>query len=107
MSQFIRQFRFGLGGSECSHIFHDWEKVGILHAQEILPEKIADAEQTRQRIQYIRFFDGGDLIVPVGTLEELGEKFAEMKQRCRWIGRVRQKMREMLDQQNGSAEFAL
>ena len=84
--QLTLQLWFGLDVESASISVHDREEVGILHAQKILPEEIADAKQTCQSIQHIWLFNGGDFIGPVGTLKELGKEFAKVQQRSGWVG---------------------
>jgi len=75
------QLRARLGRRQGIHVAHHREEVGILHAQEIVPEKVADAEEPGQRIQHLLPFQRCQLVRPVWPLEEIRDKLAKVKQR--------------------------
>jgi hypothetical protein len=80
------------------HIAHHGEEVGVLHPQEILPEKIADAEQPRQGVEDFGTLQRGQLVRPVVALEALADELAEVQQRGLGVGRLRQQVGEVFGQ---------
>ena len=101
------ELRPALAGAERIHILHHREQVGVLHAQEIIPQEITDPQQARQGIQHLGPLQRGQLIRPVRAPEQLADELAEMQQGRFGVGRKRQQVGEVLDQHGGGAQLAL
>ena len=83
------------------------EQVGVLHAHEIVPQEIADAQDLRQVVEHLGVFQRSQFVGPVGPFEEMRQELAEVQQRLGRVGRTRQEMREMFDQHRRRAQLAL
>ena len=68
--QSVLQFRLqllpGLAGLQGVQVPHDGKQVRILHPQKIIPEKIADPKQPRQRVEHLVPFERGEIVRPIG-----------------------------------------
>ena len=51
-SQLRCNWRAGLAGRQRIHVPDDGKEVGVLHAQEVIPQKLADAQQPGQRAEH-------------------------------------------------------
>ena len=101
------QFLLRSSGGQFVHIAHDGNQVGILHAQEVVPQKLAHTQQAGQRIQHLVSFQRSQFIRPVRTREQFAQELAKVQQRRFGIGRQGQQVGKMFDQDGGSPQFPL
>jgi len=67
-------------GRQGIHARDDRVQIGVLHAQKIIPKKIAHPQQPRQRLHHLWAFQRTQFIWPVGAFEQLADKFPEVQQ---------------------------
>ena len=78
----------------------------MLQPQEVFPQEVADAQQLRQGLEHLGPLQRRQLLDPVRLLEQLPQEIAEVQQRRFGIGRMRQQVREVLDEHDRRPQFA-